>query len=266
MALTEEDIKFFASESTPQNDVDPSGGDIDLLTELTNSSPTNVLIPTVTYQLPSGSDIVWYYKMFVKNTNTTDNLVNLKVFMNNLLEEIISSNFIVATPSGSVSGYIKLDGINNSDVNVSEMVQFISNNPINSANSYKKLYRAQVLDLDLNLTTAPVLITLTCGSQELGKIPVGCSTANGDIELAVDPTVNSTIQSADRLTVPNDGGATPIDLSFSRPNTSADGLSSPDGRLDANNQLGIWLKHTAHKGTSRSVDVQFIPSIQGDAE
>ena len=78
MAISASEIKFYLSERIPLTIVGTAGGSIstDLLTSLVNT-----LFPTRAARATGGSALTFFAKVFLKNTNGSQTMTSLKVYL-----------------------------------------------------------------------------------------------------------------------------------------------------------------------------------------
>lgn len=257
MPVTATDINFYKSMNVPDQDGLTSGGAIDTSSPLTNSSGINSLIPMLLYDIPTGSNKVWHYKMFVKNDSVDSNLANMGFYIANLLIDIPTAGGVSFVPASAITGFLKVDGFDSAVLPVTENVQLIGNFTVSSSRSYSRLFRVSYLDTFGNVAVCGVDIMIMRGATVLGMIPAGSYGANGELEAAIDLSYNDNSSVADRILAP-------AGLTFSRPNTPATSLVPTGGTLDFGVYLGIWLKATAYKGTTRVTTIEYVPAIIGD--
>jgi hypothetical protein len=259
MPVVQEDINFYKSLNVPSQDGLMSGGGIDTASQLTDSSPINSLIPMLLYDIPTGSNKVWHYKMFVKNDSVDSNLINMGFYIANLVIDLPTTGGVSFVPAAAVTGFLKVDGFDSAVLPVTETIQLIGNYTVNSSRSYSRLFRVCYLDTFSNIAICPVDILIMRGATVVGTIPTGSYGANGELEAALDLAYNSDSSVADRLTAPTG-------LTFSRPNTPTTALALSSSTLSFGSCLGIWLKSTAYKGTTRVTQIQYVPAVIGDPE
>lgn len=265
MSVTASDLKLYAATSIADDDTTAQGGAINTSDEVTGST-ANEVFPAAVYAAAGGSDITHYYKMFFKNTSAT-NLTAAKIWIDNLLLAFGVSGFLKASSSSATDSSTYKLRIHGLDSGGTEREEYLSLNgltEVTSSYQYSEIHNV----CKVNGSYVPVVavgdITIKISTTTIGKIPAGYYTANGEVKLALEITLDDTNTSTNRLTSPNDGGATPIDFTFYEAQDYASGLAvANSGILTAGSAQGLWVKRVACAGTYTSDRVDYVIKIQG---
>ena len=256
--MIDTDVIQYASLNMPIDDVSVSGGAIDVAVVIDDAS-IGEFIPTHT--IDPALSTTWYYKLFKKNTHGADTWSDVRFYVENLLIQVVAGGTVslVSSSSSDDSDYRgKIIGEDNGGNETEENVTMGGTSSVYSVNSFDKVHRVEFRSstTPYALVAPTGIVTVTRGIQ-LGVLPSGCNGAWGEIEIALDPDKDDNIQVATRLDAPDDGGATPLSLTFYRANTYATSLlcTGAGGDLPSGSAQGVWVKLTTEAGAKPSLDM-----------
>jgi len=256
MPVTTDDLLTFPSLLVPDNDTDPSGGGIDDSAILTDQY-TAALIPTKS--VPLTDDEVWRYKAFRKNVHATDSLYLLKAWMRNGLKVDHASGTVAIRSDDptEVTGKVRVFGFKLGapwfeDININGTTLVYGGETWDE----DSFIRAQRLSAAGVLQAAIGNVSLYRDSLQ-GVIPQGLMHATGEFELGLDPTVDGTVQAANRL-------SDPADVAFSLAWNEATSIVGP-AVLGPTQAIGFWYRFTRKARLLSPVGYTFpVVMIKGD--
>jgi len=270
MAVLESDLLYYGALLLPANNTDPVGGGIDTSNQFTGNG-LNELMLTQGANPAGQADISDFAKQFVKNTNNTNNLTKTVIYIENHLRQATSPgvfNIVSDSVNDDSSKMVRLKFKNSVSDNIQEDVVL---NGITAVLSVGQVAQSTNVTAELltvtgeTLTTASGNILITRGIT-LGMIPKGLETAQGNFSFAIESTLDGTGQADNRLTSPNDGGATPIDLTYYQTNTYEAGIPiANSGTLTHGTSQGIWVKRICYNGEVPISFMQCGLTIEGTA-
>lgn len=251
------DIAVYPPASIPTDDVSVSGGDINTAGGELDEVTDNVLVPALVIPALAEADGgPYYYANCVKNEGATDYVTPRFWLSNGLVKPTNQGTFTITTESTAESGKVRLHFLC-SGVWIEEDVT------VSGINVFESTEQAD--------SNTPVLVekitsggaqTVTVGNiwisrgSSLGFIPAGRSTASSIIQLGIDPTVDNTLSTANRLTAP-------AGVSFSEAYNYTTGIYIP-GPVDlvAGHFVKLWYKITIPDGLLPPIDY-YQPVLSG---
>lgn len=250
------DLKRYKSAGHPDNDVDTSGGDIDLGAPVAHAS---TFLPNMPIPELGGGDLSWYYKECLKNENgAADALPAPKFFIYNGLFKPLSSAVITfACEAGSTEEGDVLVTFKESvgSTWTQETVTLDGDNAVTTSAQIDVSSDIMVERVTAGgaLTVAETDIYVAVDGVTLGLIPTGYSTAQSLHQLAIETVVDSTADTADRLTSPEIG--VDIDAAFSEAYDVDTALEIPGGLdLEDGEFIGLWFEITMPEEMPDPVD------------
>ena len=149
-----------------------------------------------------------------------------------------------------------------------ESVQLNGTTPVAGIQIMSRVFRLKMVDSLTGLLqeTATDDIEVFVDGVKIGIIPAGFTWATGEMEMAMEPTVDSTSQIANRTI----DAAAFLGLTYSRPNSIANALpfasgEVPANRFDAQENQGVWLRQTIQPGMAAEPQINFSIKWAGGA-
>jgi hypothetical protein len=212
--------------------------------------------------LPEGEgDLTQYNKAFYKNTNTTDDLTDAKIWLPNALSD------------GPVGNYPNSAQSSSADDGSAKKVRWLGYDALGDPVQSEKILNGTTLVTDTvdmsevhgaelrsvatgALVAAAGTITLRRNGETYGVIPPGYSSANSEVAIGLAASLNDTATTTNATTAPSG-------ITFSRPRTFETGLAVAGDDLTSEDSQGIWFRWVQAERRKPSADMQCVVGIRG---
>jgi len=276
MAVTAGDILLYQAANMPTSDTGAAGGDVS--STLVTANNVGEALPNQKANAALGADRTQYQKVCYKNTNGSDSAYSMVFWLPLSLDDITEAgalNITINDTTDATDTTVTIYGQGMSDdatpVQEYQTEAFEIDGTITAVTGSKVFEDGAGGIIAAKITTTSTGATKTLatadveirqGTQLLGKIPQGYHSAHGNIYMAMESALDSTQEVTDRTTCPTDEAATPVDLTFTKPNLEASALAAAD-TIPAGSFQGIWLKQVAYAGTGNLSSFQGRISFAG---
>lgn len=215
------------------------------------------LIFAATAEAFGGSDVVFYTKFFVKNTNATDSVSDYGIWIANALDTISSPSTISmasSSVSDSSSKSVILRGFASDGTPQQETVALNGTSTVVSTLTFLGRVRPNVVNSSTLASVATAGdLTFTAGS-EIGICPAGYTGASSEVDIGLASSLDDTATITNATTAPSG-------VTFSRPRVEASKLVFDGGAgvVAAGEAQGIWVRVTLVDGMlpTQPVDLVF---------
>lgn len=260
------DLKFYNVVNRPADDTGAGGGALDTTSEITGTIKNEVW-NTMVYEASTGSDVVWYYAIGIKNLHSSLTYQTPKFWMKNGLVDSTSDGAVSVMSQSSVDDNTKKVRVYGDDTNgnaISDDITLSANSTSTGTKTFKAgtIDKVELLDATTEaLVTAGADIKLSRGT-DLGIIPAGFDFATREVRfaLATDGTniaLNTSETITNRLTAPLNFSPS----TWSDANTESNAVSGVD--IPAGSYQIIWFKITGRKGRQPTAQNRLVISTSG---
>lgn len=228
MPVAASDLRHYRAQYHPADDTSVVGGARSGLV-ITGVSSGEV-IPDGSVVI-GNSDVVVYYKTFVRNEHGSLALLSPRLWIANALPDTLPGTGRVRLAAGpqDAGKTVRLVGISGGAI-TSETVQLV-NGTVDSALQYSALVRAEIQDAsaaqDVQIRYAPT-------DAVVGVIPAGSRSASAEVDVGVAAAPDDSQTSPNRLTAPSG-------VTFSRPASPGAGVAI--GNLGPGVAWGVWRRY-----------------------
>lgn len=264
MTLLASDLKVYGCLNLPADMTSTVGGGIDTSNEITGEINYEIFLRGI--NPPEGeSNTIDYSKLFIKNTNGSDDLNDGVIFLVNHLNKPATDAKIYLYAENDTGGtiddtYSVIFTFENATGDfIQETVEL---NSVNLVNTLESIGTGKHIDAELVTSSgsSPVSIgfniVISCGTV-LGKIPAGLKSASSRISFGMEASLDDTATATNRATAPSG-------ITFYQCNSYSAGMSVPNsGVLTAGSAVGIWLKRENLAGYRSISTMQIVPTLWG---
>lgn len=260
MSVTSGDLILYQSATMGTSFTTATIGGATSSTPITGGTVGEVLF-TMGSSILGGGDKTQYEKVFVANTNASDDLTSSVVYIKNSLDIVVSNNIPAAvstSASDDTTAKITVIGLDSAGAPQSEDIRLNGTASVTGFLTFSKIHRVELRNyISGLLQLANGDITISCGATALGIIPTGYKTATAEIDIGLVATLDDDGTTTTPIVAPSG-------ISFTRPRTVATGLSVANaGTLTHAKGNGVWVKWVLAERANPSADVEVILSISG---
>lgn len=260
MSVSPSQLKLFAATTMATSLTTANVGGAISATEVLGATIGEVFF-TMAAPAESEGDQPQISKTFYKNTNTTDDLTDAKIWLANALDAGDAGNYPVSLQSSNVldgSTYKgRCQGLDTAGDPLQAEVTLAGTTEVFTGLDFSVVHSVETRNATTGVLQAlNGTLTVRRNGDIIGVIPAGYYSANTEVNIGLAAALNDTATTADAETDPSG-------ITFSRPRTYADGLAVAGDDLTAEDAQGIWFKWIQPERRKPTPDQQVLVGIRG---